>query len=115
MKLDYIEIPLFAVAEFKAAEKMMVNVYAGPSLGILASAKMEDEDIKDYVKSTDFGIAGGVGFTYDIETVKILLEGRYTLGLTSIDDSGEDADVKNGNFAVMAGFSIPFGGGDGSM
>jgi len=124
-KFDYIEIPLFGVAEFAAAEKIMVNVYAGPALGILASAKLEDYDVKDNAKSIDFGIAGGVGFTYDIETVKILVEGRYTLGLTNIWDYSdaqleemhltENPSVKNGNFSVMAGFSIPFGGGDGSM
>jgi hypothetical protein len=109
LKLDYIEIPLLAVASFKAAEKVMINVYAGPALGILASAKDEDVDIKDYVKSTDFGATFGAGFTYDVETVKIVVEGRYTLGLVKIDDTDAKEDIKNGNFAIMGGFSIPFG------
>lgn len=110
LKLDYIEIPLLAVAQFEAAEKMMVNVYAGPALGILASAKAEDEDIKDFTKSMDFGITGGAGFTYAMEAFSILLEARYTLGLMTVDDTEAEEDVKNGNFSIMGGFSIPFGG-----
>ncbi len=109
-KFDYIEIPVLGVASFEAAEKMMINVYAGPALGILVSAKVEDFDVKDFTKSMDFGIAGGAGFTYAMESFTILLEGRYTLGLMTTDDTEAEADVKNGNFSVMAGFSIPFGG-----
>ncbi len=109
-KYDYLEIPLLAVAQFEAAEKMMINVYAGPALGILVSAKVEDVDVKDFTKSMDFGIAGGAGFSYAMEAFTILLEARYTLGLMSLDDTEAEADVKNGNFSIMGGFSIPFGG-----
>jgi hypothetical protein len=109
-KFDYIEIPLLGVASFAAAEKMMINVFAGPALGILVSAKVEDLDVKDNMKSMDFGVTGGAGFTYAMEAFTILLEGRFTLGLMSIDDTEAEANVKNMNFAVMGGFAIPFGG-----
>jgi len=33
------------------------------------------------------------------------IEGRYTLGLNSIDDTG--ADVKNRAFSVLVGLSVP--------
>jgi hypothetical protein len=109
-KFDYIEIPLLGVASFEAGEKMMINVFAGPALGILVSAKWEDEDVKDFTKSMDFGVTGGAGFTYAMEAFTILLEGRFTLGLMNTDDSEDACDCKNMNFAVMGGFSIPFGG-----
>jgi hypothetical protein len=119
-KNDYIEFPVLAVVSFAAAEKMNVNVFAGPAISILVSAKEEDEDIKDYLKSLDFGAAFGAGFTYAMDAFTFLLEGRYTLGLTEIHDltdaeletfmMTENPSIKNSNISIMAGFAIPFGG-----
>ena len=119
-KFDYIEIPVLAVVSFAAAEKMNINVFAGPTLGILVSADSGGEDFKDHVKGTDFGAAFGAGFSYAMEAFTILFEGRYTIGFSSVADFSdellafwemtEQPDIKTSNISIMAGFSIPFGG-----
>jgi hypothetical protein len=118
-KFDYIEFPVLAVLSFAAAEKMNVNVFAGPAVAFLVSAKGElaqggvavEIDVKDFVKSLDFGGVIGAGFSYDFESAKAFIEGRYTIGLISTDDTDFDADEKNSALSIMGGFSIPFGGG----
>ncbi len=59
--------------------------------------------IKDSDLSAVFG--GGIGFA--IGTALLTFDGRYQLGLQSIDDSPAENDVKNQSFLVTAGFSIP--------
>jgi hypothetical protein len=52
-----------------------------------------------------------VGF--EVGEVILVFDGRYDLGLTSIDDglsdTGEDLDLKNRAWAFMAGVGFPIG------
>jgi len=110
MKLDYLEIPVLIKAQLMGPrEKIRPSIYAGPALGILLNAKADDGsdsvDIKDYYKSTDFGIAVGA----DVDIQGFVVDLRYTMGLTKIPDTGEsdvDVDVKNGTFMVQIGYSF---------
>ncbi len=73
---------------------------AGPEIGFLvdATAKSEingedqdDEDLKDFTKSTDFGINFGAGLEFPSGNSAFFVEGRYAMGLTDIlDDEDED-------------------------
>ncbi|MBP6874479.1 MAG: PorT family protein [Candidatus Eisenbacteria bacterium] len=73
---------------------------AGPEIGFLvdATAKSEingedqdDEDLKDFTKSTDFGINFGAGLEFPSGNSAFFVEGRYAMGLTNIlDDEDED-------------------------
>jgi len=40
----------------------------------------------------------------------LVLDLRYTLGLTSIDDDSNPSDIKHRAFSIMAGFRYPLGG-----
>jgi hypothetical protein len=83
----------------------------GPYVGFLTSAKLEfdiealgsgTEDMKDMVKSTDFGL--GVGMNYEFSDV-IFANARYQGGLTEIGDSETGGNsIKNSVFQVVLGF-----------
>jgi opacity protein-like surface antigen len=114
IKLDYFEIPVLAVIKLPVNEKIEVQGFAGVSFAFNVSAKVSDGeeiDIKDDIKSADYGLTVGAGVAYDIGSAKILLDGRWTYGLNKIDDTTRDLDVKNSDFLIMAGVGIPIGGG----
>jgi hypothetical protein len=117
LQLDYIEVPVLAKLTLAPEAAAHPSVFLGPSLGINigAKAKLEGDplipdsetDVKDATKSTDFGLVMGGGVEMPVGaagTQSIGLDVRYNLGLTSIDNSGADANVKNGVFSVMGTF-----------
>jgi opacity protein-like surface antigen len=115
-KLDYIEFPILFVYTFPAGEKMDFNLFAGPTLGFNMSAKVEDTDIKDSIKSFEFGAAIGAGIERKLASGKGLgLDVRYSLGATSIAEDvtvGSETvspSIKNHGVGIMASFSIPLG------
>ncbi len=103
-KLDYLNVPV--LAKFMVAKGFSIE--AGPQVGFLLSAKedyssSEDsgtDDIKDYLKGTDFSAAIGLG--YKMET-GLNFAVRYNLGLGNIADES-DADLKNNVFQVSVGY-----------
>ena len=103
--LDYLEIPVLFKYNFPG-ETIKPNLYVGPALGILLGAKVEEEDIKDDTKSTDFGLVIGGGITYPIGNGAITGDIRYNLGLTSVDDTGADEDIKNNVIQILVGYSF---------
>jgi hypothetical protein len=106
LKFNYIAIPVL----FRYNITDMISVHAGPQFGILASAKIEDEDgdeedIKDSFKGTDFGAAGGA----EVELPNGLGFGaRYVIGLSNIaeDEPDVDEEVKNGAFQLYVFYKI---------
>lgn len=99
---DYLNIPV--MAKFYATEKLSIE--AGPQVGFLLSAKLkpdtgDTQDVKDAIKSTDFGVNVGLGYNF---TENITGGLRYNLGLSSVPDSEDINDVKNGVFALSMGY-----------
>jgi len=98
-------------------------VFAGPAVefkvsctaegAVLAVTGSEDCDktgneIK--LKSTDFGVTGGVGVQFRAGGQDVRVDARYTHGLTDINDSsasGDTREVKNRAFAVTVGLGWP--------
>lgn len=108
MKINYINVPV--MLKYKVAEKFSLE--GGPYVGFLTSAKMKvevagfgsaTEDIKEMVKSTDFGVA--LGMNYDFSDV-VFANLRYQAGLTQIGDSGAGDDIKNSVFQLGLGFKF---------
>ena len=105
--LGYINVPL--MFKYQVANKFSLE--AGPYIGFLTSAKLKFDveglgsdtvDMKDDVKSTDFGI--GVGMNYEFSDV-IFANARYQGGLTEIGDSEAGGNsVKNSVFQIGLGF-----------
>ena len=102
--IDYINIPL--MAKLYVGEGGF-SVEAGPQVGLLMSAKFKEddfeEDIKDDLKSIDFGVNLGLG--YKMES-GLNFGARYNLGLSDANDSGIDdgAEYKNSVIQAYVGF-----------
>jgi hypothetical protein len=111
--LDYLEIPILAKATIPTQGTVKPNLFVGPALGINLRGKAkaeiagrtEEEDLED-LKSTDFGLVFGAGVDFGLPHSAITLDGRYVMGLSTIDDSEAKADVKNGVVTFMVGYSF---------
>ncbi len=105
IKLDYLNIPI--MAKYYLMEGL--SLHAGPQVGFLISAKVDDEDIKDSYKSIDFGLAGGVEYELPIG---LFLQARYYAGIADITEPfdagfGEiDENVTNNVISVSVGFKF---------
>lgn len=97
---SYINIPV--MAKYYVTEGL--NLQAGPQIGFLMSAKEteSDTDIKDSLKSIDFGVNLGLGYKL---ANGIFFDARYNLGLSNINDLG-DNKVHNGVIQISAGYSF---------
>jgi hypothetical protein len=123
LTLDYFEIPLLAVLSFPAGESAAFEVFAGPAIAFNTKAEFETEvtlsvpgysetetgkvDLSDDIKGTDFGGVLGAGFTFNLTSVSLFAEARWTMGFTKVDDSADPGDIKNSAFGFMAGVGIP--------
>ena len=124
-KFNYVEIPLLAALRVPIDENVRFNAVAGPAFAFNMAAKLnmelgvmgyfidQTEDIDDEVKGTDIGGVIGGGFEFDAGQVSLFVEGRWTFGFSSIDDSGEDLDVKNSALSFSGGIAIPLGASGG--
>lgn len=112
--LDYIEVPVLLKLIIPVeGSNIRPSVFAGPSVGFNTTAKIksefEEQDIKEDVKSTDFGLVFGGGIGIMIGKNELGFDIRYILGLSSLDDTSSNADdIKNAviNFNMYFGFSL---------
>lgn len=103
--LSYLNIPV--MAKYFAAEKFSLE--AGPQIGFLMSAKAKGDggsiDIKDEMKSIDFGVNFGAGYDF---TENLSAGVRYNLGLANIakTEAGDNTKVKNSVFSISLGYKF---------
>lgn len=100
---DYINLPI--MAKFYITDQFSVE--AGPQVGFLVSAKVkpdsgDTQDVKDQLKSTDFGVNVGLGYNL---TENFTAGLRYNLGLSQVVDA-DGADVKNNVFSLSVGYKF---------
>lgn len=102
VKLNYVNVPV--MVQYTIAEAFYVE--AGPQLGILASAKYRvnnnTTDVKDDMKSIDFGLGFGCGYTFDMG---LGVNARYNFGLTNVFDSD---NFNHKNSVAQIGLSYKF-------
>jgi hypothetical protein len=81
------------------------NFFAGPQVSFNTKAEIGNDDItvdiKDGIKSTDFGVVVGVG----MESGRFTADARYTHGFTNVNDEGDDK-VRNRVVAFMVGIKL---------
>jgi len=100
LNLNYLNIPV--MAKYYVAESFSLE--AGPQIGFLMSAKVEGEDVKDFIESVDFGLNFGAGYDF---TEKLSAGLRYNLGLSNtFKDAGEDFKAKNSVFSIALGYKF---------
>lgn len=112
-KFNYLNLPIMAKYYFANGFSLEV----GPQIGFLLSAKVDydysetfegetysesgEEDIKDDLKSIDFGLNFGLGYKLDNG---LNFTARYNVGLTKLDDTDMDMDVKNSVIQISVGY-----------
>jgi hypothetical protein len=124
IKMDYIEVPVLVRFDIPLAQAAVrPAVFIGPSFAFEMSCKFafsgfgesgsedcdEDEDFER--NKLDIGLAFGGGLDFPMSFGAIVVDGRYTLGLRTIDNDSQDpADIKHRVWSISAGISIPVGG-----
>ena len=114
--LNYIEVPVLLkfYIPIEGATNIKPSLYAGPTFAfnvasnVEASANGQNQtvDLSSQTKGFDFGLAfgGGVGFNIGSGILDFSL--RYTLGMTSFDNSGNNLTLTNGAFSIIAGYAF---------
>jgi len=111
-RLGYLELPLLLQINVPASSSVKPLFLAGGYGAYLLSAKMsglyneESNDVKDSFKKLDFGLIIGAGLQLDVgESGSILIDVRYNLGLSNINDIQESTtQMKNRGISFSAGF-----------
>lgn len=100
-KIDYLQVPLLARIK---PSKSPVGIVVGPAIGYRIRAELSaeepDEDFADQIKRTDLGLVTGVV----VDVAHVVLDGRYTWGLTNIGKDSGDSKIKNRVASVTLGF-----------
>lgn len=129
LKFGYIEIPVLARVNGPASAGGAFTPYAvaGPFVAFQSRCRLSAEDQSTSVsvacddpmfegdlafKKTDVGVTFGLGTDVRVGRASLVLDARYDLGLTKIDDSPLEADVRNQAFMIMAGVHFLIGGGE---
>lgn len=113
--LDYIEVPVLLKFKFPLPGNIAPNVFAGPVVSFLSSAKIKEEidgdevdemDIKEFLKDTEYSIAFGGGVDVTFQGLGVLtVDARYVIGMSDISDVGE-GELKNKTIMIHAGFGF---------
>lgn len=117
LRLDYIEVPVLLLARVPTDGAVRPVLFAGPVVSFEATCEVEAssggtaltldcDEFEEFVqtKSTDFAAAFGGGLEIDAGGVVLLLDGRYTLGLSDLNGTPDSTEeVKNRAWSVMGG------------
>lgn len=101
VKIDYDYLSVPVMVRFMPVEYLSFE--AGPQFSFLLKAEGEGiGDIKDNLKSTDFGLAFGTGLNLPFG---LRVGARYILGFTDISDVSEES-IKNRTFQFFVGYTL---------
>jgi Outer membrane protein beta-barrel domain len=113
-RLDYIQIPVLLKLGLLPGPVKLV-IYGGGYYSFLLSAKgvanidgeEDSTDIKDQVKSNDYGAVFGGGIDFHLAAIKLSAEVRYNLGLANINSVADDTtSVKNHSLMFLVGIGF---------
>ncbi len=103
--LNYITLPVMASWHFGSRKNWYLH--AGPYAGFLVSAKDSElgMDLKDAFNSTDFGIALGIGYKFEVNrNTTLFIEYDGQSGLTDIFEENESGTaITNARSALNFG------------
>jgi hypothetical protein len=124
INIQYIAVPVLLHLPLAPGASFAPYLIAGPEfafdIGCEFSGGGQDIDCDDDTipglawerKSVDIGLSAGGGLTFAMGPGALLLEGRYTWGISDIAETEtEDAEFKNRSAYILAGYSIPLGRG----
>ena len=106
--LDYLEFPILARFNVPSQGEVRTHIYAGPTLAFKLDARAKygssNQDLTA-ARTLDSGLAFGASFDFLMGERKLVLDGRYGLGLTNAFD-WPGVDLKNDAFSIMAGVTF---------
>ena len=117
VNFSYFSIPLM----IKVSATKVVYVSGGLELDFLQSATTtlinydSESDVENMVASMDIAFNFGVGFTFEVSSINIFFELRYSQGLLNISDFPENSETdlalefKNTGTQLLVGIMYPFG------
>lgn len=103
-QLSYLTIPVMANWHFGSTRKWYLNF--GPYIGVLLNA--EDSrlgmDVKEAFNTTDFGLAFGIGYKFEIaDNTKLYIEYDGQSGVSDVFKNNEGDSVTNGRSSFNVG------------
>lgn len=106
---NYLEIPALLKLNLLAYSDNSPYLIVGPAIAVLLSAegKVESDmyndsaEIED-VAATEFSAVVGAGFEFN----KFILEGRFNFGLSTIDDTSNEYDIRHNVISILAGIRL---------
>jgi hypothetical protein len=107
--LDYLEVPVLGRLSRRVSDRIRLYAAGGPSFGLRVRAKTraafsgstEEIDISEDVERYDLGVVAAGG----LEMGSILVDGRYTLGLSDIDkDTSDSVKITTRAVSLTVGF-----------
>lgn len=107
-KRSHVRIPVMVGYAFGEVDgDFAARIFTGPNAAFLITAKFEDEDVKEQLKSAVFGWNVGAGLDFSI----LFIDVGYQIGLSEVfDDLGLDEEngSKGNYFYANAGVRIRF-------
>lgn len=107
-QLDYLEIPVLLRVTLPGDARPSLLI--GPSMGIKVRSRLRyngpGSDLSsdfDLVEDADFGLVGGVELSFGPGPARMVLDARYTLGLTDVMGPPSLFEARTGTFAITAG------------
>ena len=113
-RVDYIQVPLLLKIHVLPGP-ISPMIYGGPYGAYLLSAKgvafiggvNQSTDIKDQIKSTDYGVVFGGGIDFRLPVIKLSAEVRYNLGLANVAKNPDPGmSVKTKSLMVLVGIGF---------
>ncbi len=115
----YVELPLLLRAGFPT-RTVLFSVYAGPVLSFRNSCEIDTGDSAlrcryagtpqgFYPRATDVAAAGGAGIDVSLGGSTVFIDGRYAVGLLSIEAGTMGMKARRTAASLMAGLAFPIG------
>lgn len=120
LEMEYLEAPLLLRTGFPG-QRILTSVFAGPYVGFLLSCEATPDGgiataCNDAAatrrftpQNTDFGLVVGAGVDLAIGESTVFVDGRYTIGIRSIQSGGDAFDARHNGLAISGGFAVPLG------
>lgn len=116
VRIEYVALPVLLHVPLTYGSSFAPFIVAGPEFAFDIGCDFEEggvevdcDDAGFERKSLDIGLTAGGGFAFAVGPGALMLEGRYTHGLTNVADAAEDLEWKNRSIYITAGYSIPLG------
>lgn len=103
LEITYLDVPLLLRFNGAPSGTNVFFAVMGPTVGFRLKVKDPndpDANLDDEIKEREVGLTFGLG----VQTAKLIVEGRYTYGLTNIDAVDMMDTVKLRTFSVTIGF-----------